>query len=167
MDSTSEIRTYFFSDDGVIPNNSSLPVLMYRGVMREQPHETERLFNDNGWLNSWTNGIFDYHHYHSNSHEVLGVISGTVTVQLGGPNGRHFVLHVGDVVVLPAGTGHRRIRASSDLSVVGAYPDGSDYNLHTEHDGNRPDVLQEIKQVPLPNTDPIAGNDGPLIDLWK
>lgn len=162
-----EINTFYFKDDGSIPNNPSLPVLVYRGVLRDDPAQAERIFNQNGWLNSWTNGVFGYHHYHSITHEVLGVAGGTAILQLGGENGRRVELRAGDVVVLPAGTGHQKISSSPDFSVVGAYPDGMDYNMCTGKPDERPRVLEEIRHVPLPRTDPLFGASGPLKDAWK
>ena len=52
--------------------------------------------------------MFDYHHFHSTSHEVLAVVAGRATLELGGPQGETFEVAAGDVVVLPAGTGYRR-----------------------------------------------------------
>ncbi len=162
-----EINTYYFKDDGTIPNNPDLPVMVYKGVLRDEPEETEGIFNRNGWLNSWTNGVFGYHHYHSISHEVLGVASGSAVLQLGGERGRKVELTAGDVVVLPAGTGHKRISATPDFRVVGAYPDGMDYDVCTGDPGERPRVLDHIRLVPLPGTDPLYGASGPLMDAWK
>ncbi|AJY74662.1 cupin domain-containing protein [Paenibacillus beijingensis] len=162
-----EIRTYRFEDDDVIPNNPQLPVVVYIGAMAERPGEMESVFNRNNWRNSWINGVFGYHHYHSNAHEVLGVVSGSAVLQLGGDEGEKIGVHGGDVLVLPAGTGHKRLTSSVDFSVAGAYPDGMDYNLNTGAAGERPRALEEIARVPLPETDPLYGEDGPLLNIWK
>ncbi|MBM7587045.1 uncharacterized protein YjlB [Bacillus pakistanensis] len=160
-------KLFYFTDDGNIPNNPKLPVIVYPAAFKSQPEKIEKTFNDNNWLNSWTNGVFDYHHYHSNSHEVLGVKNGFATIQLGGKNGKSIEVNTGDVIVLPAGTGHKRISSSKDFSVVGAYPDGMDHNLKVGEPNERPQVEKDIERVPSPKTDPVLGNDGPLLNYWK
>lgn len=166
------VETAVFEDDGLVPN-SRLPVIVYRGAVEPDGDDAaacfERIFGANGWSNSWRDGIFGYHHYHSIAHEVLGMAAGSVTVRLGGESGRDFDLRAGDVVVLPAGTGHKRLAASPDLLVVGAYPGGRDYDIiraeasdRAEHDA----AVQRIASVPLPGQDPVAGQDGSLMRLW-
>jgi len=162
------VQTYYFEANHGIPNHPTLPVLLYPQALHAKPTDTESIFNQNHWLNSWTNGVFNYHHYHSNAHEVLGVISGQVTVQLGGEEGQLFTMYAGDVVVLPAGTVHKRISASPDFRIVGAYPDGMSYNTHTatETEKEHATALAEISHVPLPKMDPIYGSQGPLLQYW-
>ncbi|MGQ8873279.1 cupin domain-containing protein [Paenibacillus sp. TSA_86.1] len=162
----SDIQHMYFKDDGVMPNHPNLPVLLYKGVWQTEPARAEFNLNRNGWGNSWVNGVFDYHHYHSNSHEVLAVISGFVQLILGGEKGQKVYLESGDVVVLPAGTGHKRLEASPDFRIAGAYPGGMSYNTRTGKQSERPQVLQEIQAVPLPETDPVYGKGGPLTELW-
>jgi uncharacterized protein YjlB len=65
--------------------------------------------------------IYDYAHYHSRTHEVLGIARGHARVRVGGAKGRALKLKAGDVVILPAGTGHERLSGSKDLLVIGAY----------------------------------------------
>ncbi|MCM3135642.1 cupin domain-containing protein [Paenibacillus polysaccharolyticus] len=162
----SDIQSMNFQDDGVIPNHPYLPVLLYKGVWCTEPTRAESNLNRNGWGNSWINGVYDYHHYHSNAHEALAVISGFVRLIIGGENGKKVYLESGDVVVLPAGTGHKRLEASPDFQVAGAYPGGMRYNTRTGKPGERPEVLQEILEVPVPGTDPVYGEGGPLTWLW-
>lgn len=156
-----------FKDDGVIPNNPSLSVIFYKGVFKDNPEKIEKTFNDNDWTNSWTGGVFDYHHYHSNTHEVLGVRSGSATLQLGGEQGQTVKISTGDVAVLPAGTGHKKLESSKDFRIVGAYPGGIQQNLKTGEPDERPYVLEDIQDTPLPMTDPVYGKQGPLLDEWK
>lgn len=124
-------------------------------------------FNRNNWLNSWTNGIFDYHHFHSNAHEVLGVVSGFATVRIGGKQGQDLRINQGDVIVLPAGTGHKRINASDEFKICGAYPEGMEPDTKTGKKVEYLKVLENIKRVPFPSLDPIFGVNGPLIEIWN
>jgi uncharacterized protein YjlB len=161
-------ETYFFADDGAIPN-SHLPLLVYRQVaVNEQSADWFiQRFAENNWLNSWTNGILPYHHYHSTTHEVLGIYQGWVTVLAGGEHGQRLTLQTGDVVVIPAGVGHKNRQQSPDLGVAGAYPDGREWDLLTGKPGERPTADHIIAQLPLPTTDPLFGKKGPLMALWQ
>ena len=158
---------YRFEDDGVIPNNPSLEVIFYPAVFKDNPEEIESVFNSHDWTNSWVGGIFEYHHYHSNTHEVLGVRNGSAILQIGGEQGETLEVAAGDVVLLPAGTGHKKLEASGDFEIVGAYPGGVSYNLKTGEPGERPYVLEDIQNTPLPKMDPVFGDSGPVIENWS
>jgi uncharacterized protein YjlB len=158
------------ADDGWIPNNPDLPLLLYRKAA-ELPADDpacgfEVLFRRHGWGGSWRNGIYGYHHFHSTAHEVLGIARGTVRVKLGGEQGITADLGPGDVVVIPAGVAHACIEASDDFAVVGAYPNGSDYDTIRDDPGALAASQQRIAQVPVPDADPVDGADGPLVKLW-
>ncbi|WP_150273906.1 cupin domain-containing protein [Paenibacillus tepidiphilus] len=161
------VKPFRFTDDGLVPNNPGLPVLVYSGALREHPESAEELFNRNGWGNSWQNGVFGYHHYHGNSHEVLGVMRGSARLQLGGEHGAALEVRAGDIVVLPAGTGHKRLSASSDFRVAGAYPGGMSYNTRRDNTADHDAALAEIPRVPLPDSDPVYGAQGPLLERWR
>jgi uncharacterized protein YjlB len=163
----SDPETYFFEDDGAIPN-SPLPVLVYQDVAEARdPAGCEALFAANGWRGAWRNGIFSFHHFHSTAHEVLGIVAGSASVVLGGPSvGRQFEVGGGDVLVLPAGTGHFNA-GSSDLLVVGAYPDGMRWDIRRGDPAEHDEVIANIRAVPLPSADPVSGDGGPLTRLWS
>ena len=138
-----EIESYLVPDDGCIPNNGKLPLLIYREAIAprslgEQPARTlEALFKGNGWGAAWVDGIYDYHHYHSTAHEVPGLARGWAKVQFGDPQGLIAELTAGDVIAIPAGVGHCRL-AEDDLVVVGAYPQGQDWDVcPADHGGPR------------------------------
>jgi uncharacterized protein YjlB len=155
-----------FEDAGGIPN-SPLPVVVYRDVEGAvAADECTELFARNGWLGAWVNGIFSFHHFHSTAHEVLGIVAGSAAVILGGPRGRRFDVRPGDVLVLPAGTGHCNAGSSADLLVVGAYPEGMRWDLRRGDPAERDEVLANIAAVPTPDTDPVRGSGGPLTELW-
>lgn len=159
----------FFDEDHSVPNNR-LPVLVYRGISFENPDtaaEFERVFTEHDWPAQWRDGIFDYHHYHSNAHEVLGVAMGAARVKLGGEGGQEVNVGPGDVLVLPAGTGHCCVERSDDFLVVGAYPANQEnYDIQRAD----PQILaaskQRISRVPLPVADPLSGPGGALSRLW-
>jgi len=159
-----------FQDDGHIPN-SKFPLLLYRDVKDERGGKLadwlEQTFNNNNWTNSWRWGIYDFHHYHSNTHEVLGVFQGKAEILLGGEQGQVFDLRAGDVIVIPAGVGHKCISHSVDFTVVGAYPNGASADLNKGEPHERPQADKNISNVPLPDTDPLYGQKGGLVEIWK
>lgn len=155
-----------FRDDGEIPNNPELPVIVYEQIFKDNPEDIESTFNRHEWTGSWSGGVYDYHHYHSNTHEVLGVKNGEATILVGGEEGERLQVKMGDVIVLPVGTGHKKIESSDDFQVVGAYPNGTNPNLRRRDIKSRMQDLAEIKNVRIPNTDPVFGDTGPLLDKW-
>jgi uncharacterized protein YjlB len=133
---------------------------------RDPASSLEERFAANHWTDSWRNGIYPFHHYHSTSHEVLGIYQGSATVRLGGEGGQDFIVEAGDIIVIPAGVGHKNLASSGDLGVVGAYPDGRSYDLLKGRPGERPQADLNIAAVPMPGQDPVYGSDGPLKRIW-
>jgi uncharacterized protein YjlB len=160
-----QVDSFFLKDTGDIPNNPDLPVIVYRGVFSDST-DIETQFQQHNWTGTWTGDVYNYHHYHTNTHEVLGVKAGMATVLIGGDGGERLELHQGDVIVLPAGTGHKKVESSPDFAVVGAYPNGKTPDLKKKDPGVRAQALQQIRHVPLPETDPVYGESGPLLDKW-
>ena len=148
-----ELETWQAPPGETIPNNPRFPVLIYHGVDVSDPRA---LYAEHGWGGAWTGHVFQFHHFHSTSHEVLAVIQGHATILLGGPQGQPFDVSVGDVLVLPAGTGHFRTGSGDGFTVVGAYPHGQeDYDLLREAD----DAARErIANLGSPPQDPIGGD---------
>lgn len=170
LDEYHDPKTFQFADDGKIPNNPRLPLLLYEGVLSQSEQSAQGcrdLFQHHNWRNSWVNGVYSFHHYHSITHEVLGVISGEARLVLGGERGKEVHVQAGDVIVIPAGVGHFHKSSSSDFRVVGAYPDGMDWDLCYGKDTERPEKLGNIEKVPLPEEDPVYGEDGPLRKFWQ
>ena len=164
-------RAFHFADDGETPNNPALPLLVYRGVLARDAADPAALFEEafaaHGWGRSWRNGIYDFLHFHTRTHEVLGIACGRARVQFGGARGQELDVEAGDVVVLPAGTGHRRVSASPDLLVVGAYPDNSGFDQKRPGQVDHASAVAAIAAVPLPDKDPVYGSDGPLTAMWS
>lgn len=168
-------ETARFEDDGAIPN-SRLPLLLYRqalpavaagGADDDPAALCEARLAANDWTGTWRSTVFPFHHYHSTSHEVLVVYRGSGTLQLGGERGRKFPVAAGDVIVIPAGVGHKNVGNSPDFGVVGAYPGGRRWDLLRGEPGERPRADRNIAAVPLPDRDPLYGAAGPLRRLWE
>jgi len=158
------IETLYLTDDGLVPNNAKIAARIYRAALpsgegAEQAIEAH--FARNGWANAWVNGIYPYHHYHATTHEVLGLARGSAKVQLGGPSGPVVELSAGDAALIPAGVGHCRHAASRDLTVVGAYPGGADWDLVRATPEARLAALEKIPGVPVPESDPVLGGTFP------
>lgn len=164
-------QLFRFRDDGETPN-SRLPLVVYRGVLSldeafDPAVVFEEIFARHGWRDSWRDGVYDFLHFHSATHEVLGFARGKVTIEFGGRRGRTLTLHAGDVAVLPAGIGHRRVTASADLLVVGAYPASGRYDEPRPEEIDYAAALAAIAKVKLPRQDPVYGAGGPLVELWR
>ncbi|MEZ5764685.1 MAG: cupin domain-containing protein [Xanthobacteraceae bacterium] len=163
-------RCILFEDDGIVPNHPRWPLLLYRDAIRLDARNSaamiDAVFARNGWRRSWRDTIYDFVHYHSQIHEVLGVAKGTAVVECGGINGAKFEVKAGDVLVLPAGTGHRLIDSSRNFPVVGAYPQDGVYDECTDT-RDRTKAVKRIAKTKRPSADPLYGRRGPLTTAWR
>jgi uncharacterized protein YjlB len=153
------------------PNNPLLPVLLYKSVLRlsgekveeigENDEEIiEQIFADNEWSNSWRNGIYTFHHYHSTTHEVMGICSGECKVELGGDEGVICTVEKGDVLIIPAGVAHKNTGNSSDFKCIGAYPFGASFDIRYGTAEERTEADKNIENAPFPSMDPVYGKNG-------
>lgn len=126
-----------------------LPVI-HRGIGEANAEWFERTFAANGWTGAWRNGVFDWHHYHTNTHEALGCYAGSARIQLGGPKGDIYQISAGDVVVIPAGAAHCNKGQSDDFAVVGAYPDAAVPDIQNGQG-------DPAANIPRPARDPVLG----------
>lgn len=165
-----QLLVHLLTDDGAVPNNPKLPLLVYQGALNlpaQNPARViEEIFSTNQWGRSWRNGIYNFHHYHSTAHEVLACYSGSVKVKMGGKSGVTLSVQRGDVMIIPAGVGHKNLGNSSDFGVVGAYPPGPNWDMMYGRPDERPQADKNIVNVPLPPTDPVFGSNGPLVEHW-
>ncbi|MEK3806458.1 cupin domain-containing protein [Bacillus sp. FSL H8-0547] len=160
------VQHELFEGDGTIPNNTEFPLLVYKAAFSEK-EEFEHALKKNSWNGAWVNGVYNYHHFHSSAHEVLGVLSGRAEVLFGGEEGRKLLLEKGDVAVIPAGVGHKCLQKDADFQVMGAYPDNEEMDMCTGKPEEYEEAISRIKQVPLPSHDPFYGENGPLFEYWK
>jgi uncharacterized protein YjlB len=164
--------SFRFKDDGFIPNNPIWPLVVYRSAVRhprslDPAAVWEAIFESNGWGDCWRGEVYDYLHYHSRIHEVLGIARGSATVRVGGNKGRTLKLKAGDAVIIPAGTGHQCLAASKSFMAVGAYPPIGTYDecgpTVEEHERG----LKSVRRVGRPRKDPVFGGNGALLKVWK
>ena len=164
-------NTFSFRDDGIIPNHPRWPLIVYRSPVTlpddlDSAAVFEDLFELNGWGDSWRGGIYDYVHYHSGIHEVLGIARGSAKLRFGGNRGRTCYGKAGDVFILPAGTGHQCLGAIDGFLAVGAYPSTGTYDECTSSEDHDRAVIS-IARLRRPLKDPVYGRSGPLLRLWK
>ncbi len=169
-ETTSRITPEHFrlSANGWVPNNPHLPVLLYRQVLPlsgDATRASENTFTHNGWPPQWVAGVFDFHHYHSTAHEVLGFVDGEAKLMLGGPGGHTVTVHAGDVALLPAGTGHCNLGSSEDFLVVGAYPPDQHWDICRSAPTEA--MQQRINSLAYPHQDPVSGQASPLMHWWN
>jgi uncharacterized protein YjlB len=159
------LETLQFKPNGRVPN-SRFPVLIHRGAVTaaagvDLADVIEETFQRHDWLNNWRElGVYDYNHFHSTSHEALGMARGHITLRLGGEGGAIVNLNAGDILVLPAGTSHIRLDNSSDSQMVGGYPEGRDWDLIRDEqvtEGEARAAVKLIGSLPIPARDPATG----------
>ncbi|MCW3077695.1 MAG: cupin protein [Bacteroidetes bacterium] len=163
-------EVYHINDNGIFPN-SELPVIIYKRVL-DLPYlfasnAVRKLFKSNNWKNSWKSGVFEYHHYHSITHEVMGVAGGSTTILFGGDSGIKIVIEKGDVIIIPAGVAHKNLGKQNQVTCIGAYPEGKEYDMNYGKPGERPATDNKVKQAPRPLTDPVFGVNAGIAEYWK
>ena len=147
--------------NGMLPN-SRFPLLVHRGgIPGGGADAVQARFRANGWLNNWRYpGIYSYPHFHSTTHECLGVATGWMEVELFGSGGTPLRVEAGDVIVLPAGVSHSMTGNSDDILMVGGYPEGRDWdNIQEGHitEEVRRAAAKRIMMLPIPALDPVTG----------
>ncbi|KAL2830599.1 hypothetical protein BDW59DRAFT_19115 [Aspergillus cavernicola] len=174
---TATPNTYYLPPRDHTPNNA-LPVLHYPNVLplpRTEDVVTQFL-TAHKWEKRGTWGAIWQSHFHPNSHECYGIFQGSSTLLLGAAGGNgvsdfglRLIVHAGDVLVLPAGTGHGSVEATDDYRYIGVYPEGCP-RWRNEWGKTKIDLeyfREEIEGVGFPGEDPVYGKGGPLMQLWS
>ncbi|CAD6928152.1 unnamed protein product [Tilletia controversa] len=134
-----------------------------------------------GWESTWRFGMYKHAHYHSTTHELLTVLTGTSSILLGGrkasssssstpveetpaPTGttkQEIHLEPGDILILPAGYTHEALSHSPDFLLVGSYPEGSaPWDMKFPENPTECDKVSEViaeasaPRAPLPDDKP-------------
>lgn len=165
-----QVEYIYLEDDGRFPN-SELPVIVYKSAWDLSflfpASYIIRQLEKHNWVNAWRSEVYDYHHYHSTTHEVLAVYKGKSKLLLGGTNGKVVELKKGDVILIPAGVAHKNLEPKNEFKCVGAYPKGQDYDMNYGKQGERPATDIHIQHVPMPEFDPVLGTKGPVVEQWS
>jgi len=158
------IETHRLEPDATIPNNK-LPLVVMPGAFENPDADAiaER-FTTNGWQGTWVYTVFDYWHYHVEGHEVLGCARGSAAVGFGGDSGITVEMNPGDVVIIPAGVGHKRLSGTNDFAVVGAYPSGQNGAITRAGEMDVEAAARQIADLALPQTDPVTGD---ALESWR
>lgn len=164
------MAVFRFEPTDEIPNHPTLPLVIIKQAIELKDSESaevfERLYPAGGWRAAWRWGVYDFPHYHSTAHEVLGCYRGTARLRFGHTTGTTVDVRASDVVVIPAGVGHQNLGSTDDFHVVGGYPVGQTADLLRAEPGKLPQAVENIARVPLPGGDPIFGATGPLWEHW-
>ena len=154
--------------DNGIPN-SKLPLAFWRGRLPKDARSgsaATALFRKSGWQGTWVYTVFPYWHFHTRGHEALACVSGRARIGFGGDQGIKVDVEVGDVCVIPAGVGHRRLDSSSDFQMAGGYPPGQEGNIVRPGNLDDETIAREIAVLTLPETDPISGRNDGVVEAW-
>lgn len=150
--------------------NSHYPVMLYHHVIPPDTADNaaylEHLFMANGWPPQWRYPVYPFTHFHTTTHEVVGCYAGAAQLQLGGEQGPIRRVGVGDVLLIPAGVGHKQIAADKDFMLVGAYPSGFSPDLCRDEPEKLAERLKAAHGVPLPKSDPVTGHSEGALKYW-
>ncbi|KAL4780865.1 RmlC-like cupin domain-containing protein [Aspergillus varians] len=155
-----------------IPNTSiqSKPLMIYHQAFNASADAlSKHLENIGEVFPSWVYNMYCQTHFHSTSHEVLGVVSGSARLCFGGEgNPDRFEPNVskGDLIIVPAGVGHRLLseadEAEESFKMVGAYPRDKSWDMCYGRPGEE-DNFHNIESLDWFQGDPLYGKDGPVL----
>ncbi|CEN62626.1 Putative Cupin domain protein [Aspergillus calidoustus] len=157
-----------------IPNTSlqSKPLMIYHQAFDASADELCEHLEKVGEVSpSWVYSMYSQTHFHSTSHEVLGVVSGSARLCFGGegnPDRFEPTVAKGDLIIVPAGVGHRLLsepdKSGGSFKMVGAYPVNKSWDMCYGEPG------EEAKRQNIPTLgwfqrDPLYGRDGPALQV--
>lgn len=112
--------------------------------------------------------MYSTSHFHSTTHEVLGIARGQAKLCFGHEEneGRvEAVVTKGDVVVVPAGVAHRLLEdQKGGFEMVGAYPTGESWDMCYGKKGEE-GKIEKIRSLGWFERDPVYGEVGPVLDV--
>lgn len=167
------VSRYLIPAHNLIPNTSILnkPLLHYHGAF---PAATLTASSIELYLTAigvvkpqWRYTMYSQTHFHSTTHEVLCISRGTAKLCFGGEDNPGKVekkVEPGDVLILPAGVGHKLLEdLTDDFEMVGCYPKGYSWDMCYGKKGEETKV-QGIAKIPWFIRDPVYGDEGPVLE---
>lgn len=154
-----------------IPNTSlqNKPLMIYHSAFKNpSASKIESHLSNIGIVSpQWRYTMYSDTHFHSTTHEVLVIASGSAKCCFGGeenPDRVEPVLSTGDVVVVPAGVGHRLLEDHGGFQMIGSYPVGKSWDMCYGRAGEEKQV-EGISKLGWFEKDPIYGEDGPALHV--
>lgn len=167
------ISSYLMAGDGCVPNSALAALIFHKAIDFEKvgssqaADQIERVIRENDWYLDWIDSVYRKTHYHSTAHEVLVIFKGKATLQLGGRKSLNVrPVEPGDIVVIPAGVGHKRIDSTDDFTVFGLYPRDQTWDLQWGYKKNYQDSIVRIEKLITPEKDPFYGKEEGLKRYW-
>jgi uncharacterized protein YjlB len=164
-----------------IPNTSiqNKPLLIYHGVVSKNSSSADssvsasqlstHLESVGAVVPQWQYTMYRQTHFHSNCHELLGVIAGRAKLCFGGeenPGRVEPVVEAGDLMIVPAGVAHRLLEDQSGgaFKMLGCYPPGKDWDMCYGAPGDEGKIAN-ISELAWFDKDPLYGKDGPAVKV--
>ncbi|KAI9842863.1 MAG: hypothetical protein M1837_006884 [Sclerophora amabilis] len=115
----------------------------------------------------WRFTMYSTTHFHSTAHEVLCIARGRARLCFGGEdNPERFepLVEKGDVIVVPAGVGHRLLQdLDGGFEMVGSYPKGRLWDMCYGRTGEE-EKVKGIQDLGWFDRDPVYGGSGPVLE---
>lgn len=157
-----------------IPNTSiqNKPLLIYRSAFTPSSAVNQDSIQSHISLvgvvdPQWVYTMYSTTHFHSTTHEVLCIASGSARCCFGGEDNPERVeqeLNKGDVVIVPAGVGHRLMQEiKKPFEMVGSYPKGKVWDMCYGSEADREQNTKTIESLKWFDRDPIYGDQGPTL----
>ncbi|RAL07189.1 cupin domain-containing protein [Aspergillus homomorphus CBS 101889] len=157
------------------PNTSiqSKPLIIYHKAFDASASDLAAHFEDVGEVTpQWVYSMYRQTHFHSTTHEVLGVVSGRARLCFGGeenPDRFEPTVERGDLIIVPAGVGHRLLDElgadEGSFKMVGAYPPQKEWDMCYGEPSEADKVTKNIQQLDWFHGDPLYGKDGPVLHV--
>lgn len=153
------------------PNTSiqHKPLMIYHEVfLQESASIVEKHLRSIGVVEPrWRYTMYSQSHFHSTSHEVLCITSGSAKCCFGhedNPGRIEIVLSKGDVVVVPAGVSHGLLQDYGGFQMIGSYPIGKNWDMCYGEEGEE-ERVGGISELGWFTKDPLYGIEGPCIGV--